>query len=113
VKLCRTTEGRYVVLDVMRMRGSPDEVEDCIKQTAALDGQGVTICLPQDPGAAGKSQVAYLTRVLAPRCVISSVESGKKDVRAMQVISQRNVGNLMIVDDADGPRGRNQVFLQE
>lgn len=97
VKMMRTDEGRFVVLDVVRLRGGPDDVERAIVNTAAQDGIGVRVGLPQDPGQAGKQQVLYLTRKLAGYRVESSPESGDKATRAAPVASQVNVGNVSIV----------------
>lgn len=97
VKLTRTGSGHYVVGDVVRIRGGPDEVEAAIVNTAKLDGAGVRIGLPQDPGQAGKTQVLYLTRKLAGHMIDSSPETGDKATRAAPVASQCNVGNLSMV----------------
>jgi predicted phage terminase large subunit-like protein len=97
VKLARLPDGRFTVLDVVRVRGGPDEVEAAIVNTAAQDGRGVRIGLPQDPGQAGKAQVLYLTRKLAGYRIESSPETGDKATRAAPVASQVNVGNFHIV----------------
>lgn len=97
VKVMRTDDARYAVLDVVRIRGGPDEVEQAIVNTAQQDGRHVRIGLPQDPGQAGKQQVLYLTRKLAGYTVESSPETGDKATRASPVASQANVGNLMVV----------------
>lgn len=108
VKLMRTPEGRFVVLDVVRLRGGPDEVEEAVVNTAHQDGAAVRISLPQDPGQAGKQQVLYLTRKLAGFTVESSPETGDKATRAAPVASQVNVGNLDVV-----AAPWNRVFLDE
>ena len=108
LKLMRTEAGRYVVLDVARFRGAPAEVEDGIRRVAALDGLGVTIGLPRDPGQAGVHQVSYLTARLAGHRVRASPETGAKETRAMPIASQAEVGNLALL------RGNwNAVFLDE
>jgi hypothetical protein len=89
LKLHRTAEGRFVVLDVLRMRGGPEEVEAAIVNTAAQDGKAVKISLPQDT-------------------VESSPETGSKETRAAPVASQVNVGNVDIVK-----AGWNMAFLAE
>src|SRR5699024_4146101 len=48
--------------DIVRLQGSPDEVERALVNTARMDGFAQSI--PQDPGAAGKSLVTYLSRAL-------------------------------------------------
>ena len=108
VKLGRGIDGRYVVQDVVRVRGGPDEVERTIVATASQDGRGVRISLPQDPGQAGKGQVLYYTRRLAGYTVDSSPETGDKATRAGPVASQCNVGNLLVVDGA-----WNRAFIDE
>ncbi|MBV8576370.1 MAG: terminase family protein, partial [Acetobacteraceae bacterium] len=65
LKLARLTDGRYAVLDVIRLRGGPAEVEAAIQATACGDGTAVPIVLPQDPGQAGKYQLQHLARGLA------------------------------------------------
>lgn len=108
VKLGRTKEGRFVVGDLVRLRGGPDEVDAAIVATAERDGYAVRVNLPQDPGQGGKSKVLYLTRQLAGFRVESSPESGQKTERAMPVASQANVGNLSLVRAP-----WNRVFLDE
>lgn len=89
---------RFVVKDVVRRRGGPADIEQAIINTASQDGRGVRIGLPQDPGQAGKAQIAYLTSKLAGYTVVSSPETGSKETRASPVASQAEVGNLAIVD---------------
>jgi predicted phage terminase large subunit-like protein len=97
LKLGRLADGRFVVLDVVRLRGGPDEVEEAIAGTAGADGREVLIELPQDPGQAGKGQVLYLARRLAGFRVGVSPETGSKVTRAAPVASQVNVGNVSLV----------------
>ena len=96
VKLGRDANGSFIVLDVVRLRGGPHEVEDAIGKTAAADGAAVTIGLPQDPGQAGRSQVRYLAKQFAGHRIVASPETGAKETRAMPVASQVNAGNLSI-----------------
>ena len=116
VKLLRDGEGRFVVLDVIRLRGTPAEVEAAIRAAAASDGTAVAVGLPQDPGQAGRAQVAYLTRQLAGWRVVASPETGAKETRAMPVASQVEAGNValrratwnrdFLEELADFPHGR-------
>lgn len=107
LKLGRSDD-RFIVLDILRMRGGPHEVQQAILDTAARDGPSVRIGLPQDPGQAGRSQVRYLTGLLAGKTVLSSPETGAKETRAMPVASQTNAGNLSLRRS-----GWNQAFLEE
>jgi predicted phage terminase large subunit-like protein len=88
VKLVRDAMGGLFVDDVIRFRGVFAEVMDRIKAAAAADGTAVIVGLPQDPGQSGKSQVMFLTQMLAGYRVIASVESGSKEARANPVASQ-------------------------
>lgn len=101
----------YFILDVVRFRGSAADVEASIINTASQDAANygdVHIHLSQDPGQAGKSQVAYLTRALAGYVVSADPETGKKEVRAAPFASQAEAGNVVLVA---GPW--NEAFLSE
>jgi predicted phage terminase large subunit-like protein len=108
LKLMRDASDQFIVLDVLRFRGGPHEVEQAIVGMARRDGTGVTIGLPQDPGQAGRAQVLYLTRKLAGYHVVSSTESGPKLTRAMPVSAQVGGGNLFVVR-----AGWNAALLEE
>lgn len=97
VKLQRAPSGQFTVLDVVRVRGGPDEVLAAVVNTAHQDGGTIRISIPQDPGQAGKTQVLHMTRALEGFIVESSPETGDKATRAAPVASQANVGNLSIV----------------
>jgi predicted phage terminase large subunit-like protein len=97
VKLARDDRGRFIVLDVVRMRGTPHQVEEAIGEAARVDGREVTIGLPQDPGQAGKHQAGYLARQLAGYRIDTSRETGSKLTRATPVASQVEAGNFAIV----------------
>lgn len=112
VKLMRTELDRYVVMDVQSIRGTPDEVEHLILQTAFNDGKRVRIGLPQDPGQAGKSQAAYYIKKLAGYTVEISPETGDKATRAAPIASQCNIGNLDIMEDNAANRW-NRAFKDE
>lgn len=108
LKLARTEAGGYAVLDVLRLRGGPLEVAAAIEQTAKLDGRGVPIGLPQDPGQAGKQQIAFLTQRLAGFRVVASPESGSKLHRAGAAAAAVEAGQLAVLRGA-----WNRAFLDE
>jgi predicted phage terminase large subunit-like protein len=97
VKLGLDKDGRFYVLDVIRMRVGPAEVETALKNVAALDGKSVRIGLPQDPGQAGKSQVAGFIRMLKGYTVSAARETGDKVTRFGAASSQAKVGNITLV----------------
>lgn len=101
--------GRIIISDVVRGQWITNERDEAVKNAAARDGVGTTQSIPQDPGAAGKSQVHYLvTTVLAGHSVVSSPESGDKVVRAEPFAAQVNVGNVDMVLG-----GWNAKFMDE
>ena len=96
-KIVRHQDGRFTIADIVRLQGSPADVERAIVNTAAQDGRAVQIGLPQDPGQAGKAQIAYLTSKLAGYRAVSSPETGDKATRAGPLASQVEVGNVSVV----------------
>jgi predicted phage terminase large subunit-like protein len=96
-KLAVLPDGRYLIADMVKMAGPPHEVEQCLKNTADRDGKGSRQSIPQDPGQAGKAQIAYLTRILAGHAVISSPETGDKITRAEPFAAQVNAGNVAML----------------
>ena len=108
VKLRLERPGQFLVLDVVRLRGSARDIEQAILTAARADGTSVHIGLPEDPGQAGKSQVAHLTGLLAGHHVVASRESGSKVLRAQSLSSQIEAGNVSIAR-ADW----NRIFLEE
>jgi predicted phage terminase large subunit-like protein len=97
VKLQRDRAGRYTVLDVVRFRATPHQVLETILLTAKADGRSVTVGLPEDPGQAGKQQVAYYVGRLAGFHVVTSRDTGAKVTRAIPVASQVEAGNFAIL----------------
>ena len=88
----------FVILDMVRLRGGPEHVEEAIINTAKQDKFPTKVGLPQDPGQAGKAQIKYLTSRLSGHVVVSSPESGSKETRAAPVAAQMNVGNFAMVE---------------
>ncbi len=97
LKLAADAQGRLVVVDVVRLRAGPHEVAASIMRTAQRDGRDVAIGLPQDPGQAGKQQVAWLSRELAGYRVVASPETGAKLTRAMPVAAQVEAGRVSLL----------------
>lgn len=100
--------GVYYVADVRRAQLSSHGVEELIKGRAERDGVATIIDLPQDPGQAGKAQIAYYVKQLAGYSVVYSTESGDKAVRASPVASQAEIGNVKLVKGL-----WNEAFISE
>lgn len=98
VKIGKLRDGRVIIADVQRKQYGTAKRDMLIKTTAAADGRGaVKQSLPQDPGQAGKGQVAALTAMLAGHIVHGSPETGDKVVRARPLASQVNQGNVLML----------------
>ncbi len=108
VKLGRTEDGGLAVLDVVRLRAGPVAVAETIVQTAKLDGRSVLIGVPQDPGQAGKQQVAWLSGLLDGFRVSASPETGAKITRAAPAAACVEAGGMALLRGA-----WNRAFLDE
>jgi predicted phage terminase large subunit-like protein len=110
VLMGKDSAGFYYILDVQRMRESPHEVENAIKNTASSpsDGKGTWVAFPQDPGQAGKAQVGLLARMLSGYIVKSAPETGSKETRETPFSAQCEAGNVKLVKGA-----WNEAFLDE
>ncbi len=108
MKASRDLHGIFYIEHTERIQASPEKVEAAICNTADMDGRGVRIRLPEDPGQAGKSQAKYLVRKLAGYVVKSKRVTGSKVTRAMPASSQAEAGNIKLVR---GPW--NEAFLAE
>jgi predicted phage terminase large subunit-like protein len=108
LKLALTEDGQHIVTDVVRFRAGPSEVADTIRAVASQDGQGVLVALPQDPGQAGKQQVAWLSHRLVGHRVRASPETGSKLTRATLPAASVEAGTFSLLRAA-----WNRDFLDE
>jgi predicted phage terminase large subunit-like protein len=90
-------DGRVFVSDLVAYQLSPGGVERLVRGTAEHDGREVEIDIPQDPGQAGKAQVAAYAKLLMGYRMHSSPESGDKVTRFGPFSSQAEAGNVYIV----------------
>jgi len=100
--------GAVYVMDVVRGRWSPGEIERQIRTVAALDGLDCLIRIPQDPGGAGRFQAHYLVSKLQGFNVTTEREEGSKSYRANPFAAQCEHGNVALLT---GPW--NQAFVDE
>ncbi len=96
-KMAKSEDGIYYVLDHVFDRLGPNGVEKMLKNTTSQDGKGVTVDIPQDPGAAGKAQVSTYTKLLAGYSVNSGVVTGDKVTRFAPFSAQAEAGNVKVV----------------
>jgi len=91
-----TRTGGYWLLDLVRARANPGDVEKLLLGTAAHDGKEVRIGFGQDPGQAGESQALHLVRALSGFTATPAPESGDKLTRFGPLSSQCRAGNVKI-----------------
>jgi predicted phage terminase large subunit-like protein len=101
------TELIYII-DVLRGRWSPGDVEIKIQSTARWDGEECQILIPQDPGSAGKFQARYLVGKLQGYPVRTEAEAGDKEYRANPFAAQCEHGFVKLVEG-----DWNQAFVDE
>lgn len=89
--------GRYIVLDHVRDRNTPHEIERLIRNTATQDGYSVEVSLPQDPAQAGKWQAATFIKLLAGYTARATPESGDKATRFGPFSAQCEAGNVDVL----------------
>ena len=98
VDMCLTAGGMYVIENVDRSWKGPAGVEARVRAIAHGHGPAVTVVVPQDPGQAGKAQVAhYKTNVLPGYDVRGIVETGSKLVRARPLSAAVSNGKVAVV----------------
>jgi predicted phage terminase large subunit-like protein len=96
------------VVDVIRGRSSPAEVENMIKATARWDGEETRIRIPQDPRQAGKLKAHHLAGLLRGYSVVTEAEQGGKKSRADPFAAQCEYSFVKPVEG-----DWNQAFVDE
>jgi predicted phage terminase large subunit-like protein len=97
VKMGKRANGRYVIADVRHMRVAAHEVRTAVRNTAAGDGRGVRICVPEDPGQAGKEQALSYVAMLAGYSVYRRRPSKDKITRSEPFAAQWQAENVDVV----------------
>lgn len=98
VKLGRAPDGSLWVGHVTKTQEEGNEVRKLIKATAEIDGKGVEISLPQDPGQAGKVQAKDMIAMLVGWIVRAEPETGDKVTRAEPFSVQCEAGNVYLIE---------------
>ena len=80
-----------------RGQWSAHQVDLKIKEAAINDGSGCLQDFPQDPGQAGKSQMAHFAALLEGYNFTFRPESGSKEDRARPLASQVEAGSIYLV----------------
>jgi predicted phage terminase large subunit-like protein len=90
--------GIYYILDVRRMRGTPEEVEKLVKQTADLDPPQTDTFMEREPGSAGQNVISHYARnILKGYSFHEHRTTGDKELRANPMSSAAEAGNIRIL----------------
>jgi predicted phage terminase large subunit-like protein len=100
IKLGRDKNRGFWLLDMVRGRANPGDVERLLLNTATQDGKQVRIGFGKDPGQAGKTRAFHLVRALCGFTVTAAPESGDKLTRFGPFSSQCRAGNVKILRDS-------------
>ncbi len=57
-----TTDGTWIIDDVIRKRVTPQKAEELVRETAQSDGYETPIFMEQEPGASGKTVISHYRR---------------------------------------------------
>ena len=88
---------RIIILDQVRFRMEPGDVELKIKEYAERDGKDIEIWLEQDPGAAGKAEASYYNKNLLGYNVRFNPKRTSKLTYWGPFASQVKQGNVYLV----------------
>jgi len=97
VKMAKTINNKFVILDVIRGQWSTDKREQIIKDTAEMDGRRTIIYIEQEPGSGGKDSALATIRNLAGYSVYADKPTGDKVYRADPYSVQVNNGNVFLI----------------
>jgi len=97
VKMGQLTDGRFIVLNVVRGRWGTDKREKRIKRTADSDAGQVKIGIEQEPGSGGKESAQATIKNLSGYDVTADRPTGDKVYRADPYSVQVNNGNVMLL----------------
>jgi predicted phage terminase large subunit-like protein len=100
--------GTHYVLDVRRRRGSPQQIQALVRQTAEADGSKVRIVMEQEPGSAGVAVIDHYLRLLNGFRFSGVRSTGSKADRALPLAAQAEGGTVKLLR---GPWNRD--FLDE
>lgn len=97
VKMQKTKDGQFIVLDVIRKQMSPMVREKRILQSAIDDGKSCKVWIEQEPGSAGKESAESTIRNLAGYTVEADKVTGSKEDRAEPYAAQLEGGNILLL----------------
>jgi predicted phage terminase large subunit-like protein len=99
-KMSLTNDGRYVISNITRFRGTPKQNEINIKNTALADGPGVEIFMEQEPGSSGKMVIDHYRRNVLKGWTFRADKDYRKtskDIRAKPFSAAAEQGDVDIL----------------
>lgn len=96
VKMGRSRDDQFYVLDRVRFRGGPDDVRDRIKRTAHDDGNVVPIFIEQSRNGDGAHVISFYEKELLGFNVKGVPPKGDKTVRATGYSAEQNKGHVWL-----------------
>jgi predicted phage terminase large subunit-like protein len=86
------------ILDMRRLRGTPQANEALVRQTAEVDGKEVAIRMEQEPGSSGVNSIDHYRRQVLMGWDFRGIPStGSKELRANPLSSQAEAGNVKLL----------------
>jgi len=96
--LATVKDGRFYILDVVHIRGTPQQTEKVVGETAESDGKEVVVKMEQEGGSSGKIATDYYARtVLFGYSFLAERSTGDKETRANPVSAVAENGNMYVV----------------
>jgi predicted phage terminase large subunit-like protein len=96
--LGKSDAGDIFILDIKRLRGTPQKVEAAVRQTAEMDGKDVAIWMEQEPGSSGVTVADhYIRRVLNGFNFRAERSTGDKATRAMPLAAAAERGLVKVI----------------
>lgn len=99
-KWVRLADGTLVIVDAQVMRESPLTIETAVKNIASQDGHNTLIRFWQDPGQAGKYQIASLAKLLMGYSIGAVPAINDKLTYAKPYAAQVEAGNVKLLRGA-------------
>lgn len=97
VKMAVTKSGRFIVMHLESLRGSPEKVLATMQRIAKQDGREVKVLVWQDPAQAGKVDMTFTKSALVGYHVESEVAREDKLVYAGPFSTQVEAGNVDVL----------------
>ena len=97
VKVAKTEDDQYIILDVVRKQMSPLVREKRIRQTAEVDGKNTRIWIEQEGGSGGKESADSTIRNLSGYTIRADRVTGSKEDRAEPYAAQVEGQNVLIL----------------